>query len=118
MRLTSTAGYAVRTLCHLAGKPRSPVASYVVAIPERLSDQPDAGFVDQGSGLNGLARRLLSHLLHSQPAQLVVDQGQELFGDVGIALLQRGQDACHFVHGRHREAQKRGSKWRRQEYTG
>ena len=46
---------------------------------------------------NSAPRRYLGR----QPAQLVVDQRQELLGGVRIALLDGGQDAGDFVHGQH-----------------
>jgi hypothetical protein len=42
--------------------------------------QSDVRFMDECRGLQGLARRLLGHLLGSQLPQLVVDQGQKLLG--------------------------------------
>jgi hypothetical protein len=52
--------------------------------------QAQVGFVDQRRGVEGLARLLLRQLLGGQPAQLVVDQRQELLGGVGVALLDGG----------------------------
>ena len=42
-----------------------------------LARQPQPGLVHQGSGLQGLARRLLGHFGGSQPAQFLVDQRQQ-----------------------------------------
>jgi len=58
--------------------------------------------VDQGGGLQRLAGPLLRQLLGGQLPQLVVDQRQELAGGVGVALLDGGEDAGDFTHGRHR----------------
>ena len=65
-------------------------------------DQPEVGLVDQGGGLEGLPRLLLGQLLRGQFAQLVVDQRQQLLGGLGVALLDRREDPCHFIHRRRR----------------
>ena len=67
----------------------------------RGADQPEIGLVDQGRRLEGLAGRLLGQPLRRQLAQLVVDQGQQFLGGVGIALVEGGQEVADFVHGRH-----------------
>ena len=66
--------------------------------------QPQVRLVDQGRGLERLAGLLLGQLLRRQPAQLVVDQRQELLGGVGVALLDRREDAGHVVHRRYQDA--------------
>jgi hypothetical protein len=43
--------------------------------------------MDQSGRLKRLAYRFLSHLLRGQSAKLIIDQGQQLVGSVGIALL-------------------------------
>ena len=56
------------------------------AVPVRAvvgTDQPEVRLVNQGRGLERLAGLLLGQLLGGQLAQLVVDQGQELFGCPG-----------------------------------
>ena len=53
--------------------------------------------MDQGRGLEGLARLLLSEPLGGQLAQLVVDQRQELLGRLGVALLDGREDAGDVV---------------------
>ena len=60
--------------------------------------QPQIGLVDQGGGFERLAGLFLGQLLRRQLAQLVVDQRQELFSGVGIAVLNGGQDARDFGH--------------------
>ena len=60
--------------------------------------QPQVGLVDQGGGLERLARLLLGQPLRRQLAQLVVDQRQELLGGVRVALLDGGQDARDVAH--------------------
>src|SRR5262245_56666013 len=58
----------------------------VAAIVEVLvTDQAQIGFMNQGRRFKGLARLLLSEPLGRKPAQLVVDQRQELVGGVRIA---------------------------------
>ena len=66
------------------------------------SDQPEVRLVDQGGGLERLAGLLLRQPLGGQLAQLVVDQRQELLGRLGVALLDRREDAGHVVHQRPR----------------
>ena len=63
------------------------------------ADQPEVGLVDQGRGLERLARLLLRQPLGGELAQLVVDQGQELLGRLGVALLDGREDVGHVVHG-------------------
>ena len=60
----------------------------------------EAGVGNQGGGLEGLAGLLLSQPLRGQPAQLVVDQGQELHRGIRVALLDRREDTRDVVHGR------------------
>ena len=43
--------------------------------------------MNQRGSLEGLAWLLLGQFLRGQPAQGVVDEGQQLLGGVGIALL-------------------------------
>jgi hypothetical protein len=59
-------------------------------------DQPNIRLVHECRGLERLAWGLLSQLLRSQFAQLVVDQGQQLPGGVRVALFDGGQDARDF----------------------
>jgi hypothetical protein len=54
--------------------------------------------MDQGGGLERLARRLLDQLLCRKLAQLVVDERQELLSGVGVAVLDGGQDAGDVGH--------------------
>jgi hypothetical protein len=65
--------------------------------------QPEVRLVDQGGGLEGLARLLLGQLLRRQPAQLLVDQ-QQLVGGARVALLDGRQDARDLTHRRHRKS--------------
>src|SRR5262249_4586797 len=61
--------------------------------------QAQVGFVDQGGGLQGLPRLLLGQPVGREPAQLVVDQGQQLLGGGRVALLDGGQDTRDIAHG-------------------
>ena len=70
------------------------------AVPRSASDQAQVGLVDQGGGLERLARLLLGQPLRRQLAQLVVDQRQQLLGGVRVALLDGRQDAGHVAHRR------------------
>ena len=54
--------------------------------------------MDQGGGLERLAGLLASQSLGGELAQLIVDQGQELPGRSGIALLDGGEDPSHLIH--------------------
>ena len=56
--------------------------------------------MDQGRGLEGLARLLLGQPLGGQLAQLVVDQRQELLGGLRVAVLDGREDARDVVHRR------------------
>ena len=58
--------------------------------------------MDQSRRLKRLAGLLLGKFLRCQPAQLLVDEGQELLGGVRIAPLDGGQDTGNLVHRRHR----------------
>jgi hypothetical protein len=70
-----------------------------VPVPRGLDvHQPEVGFVNQGCGLERLARLVLCQLLRGQLAELVVDQRQELLGRLGISLLNVGEDTTHFTH--------------------
>ena len=57
--------------------------------------------MDQGRRLERLAGRLAGEPPGGQPAQLVVDQRQELIGRLRVALLDRREDAGDFVHRGH-----------------
>jgi hypothetical protein len=63
---------------------------------ERL---PSGGGVDQRRRVQCLARLLLGQLLGGKPAQLVVNQRQQLRGGLGIALLDGAQNPCDVAHG-------------------
>ena len=75
-----------------------PRSLYVAAVLP--ADQAQVGLVHQGRGLERLAGLLPRQLPGGQLAQLVVDQGQELLGRLGVALLDGREDAGDVVHRR------------------
>ena len=54
-----------------------------------VADQPQVRLVDQGRRVERLPGLFASQLLRGQLAQFVVDQRQELSGDLLVALLDR-----------------------------
>ena len=52
--------------------------------------QAQVRLVDQGGGVERLARFFVGQLVGRQLAQLLVDQGQELVGRARVALVQGG----------------------------
>ena len=85
---------------HGLGRRGEEVAAAVPAPGRLVADQPEVGLVDQGRGLERLARLLLRQPLGGELAQLVVDQRQELLGRLRVALLDGREDACDVVHRR------------------
>jgi hypothetical protein len=61
--------------------------------------------MDESRRLERLPRALLGQLYGGELPQLLVDEGQELLGGVGIALLDGRQDAGYLTHRGHRKAQ-------------
>jgi hypothetical protein len=86
---------------HGLGGRSEEVTTAIPALAFRHLHQSQVRLVDQGRGLQGLARLLLGHAITCQLAQLVVDQRQQLRGGVRIALLDRRQDARDVSHGWH-----------------
>src|SRR5439155_22390231 len=62
--------------------------------------------VHQSRRLQGLPRSFLGQFLRCQLAQLLINEGQELAGGVGVALLDGRQDASDLVHGNQRQKKK------------
>jgi hypothetical protein len=60
--------------------------------------QPQIRLVNQGSGLECLARLFLGHFLGGQAAKLRVDKRQELLGRFRIAFLDGAENASDLVH--------------------
>src|SRR6266567_3934264 len=69
-----------------------------VPMPLTASDQPQPGLMHQRCGLQRLARRLVSHLVRRQLAQLVIDQRQQFLGGLGIAGLGSLEYASRVAH--------------------
>ena len=84
---------------HGLGRRGEEMAAAVPIARASRSDQPQVRLVDQGGGLERLPGLLLRQPLGGQLAQLVVDQRQELLGGLGVALLDRREDASDVVHG-------------------
>ena len=61
-------------------------------------DESEIRLVHERRGLERLARLLTSQILGRQPAELVVDQGQQLTGGARIAAFDGRQYACDFAH--------------------
>src|SRR6516165_7472148 len=73
--------------------------------------QPQIGLVDQGRGLQGLARLRLGEALGRKAAQLIVNDRPELSGSGGVASLNGGQDVGHVTHRRYQGVRFRGTLW-------
>jgi hypothetical protein len=54
-----------------------------------VAGDPQIGLVDQGSGLEGLTRRLVGQLLGGELAQLVVDERQQFGRRLSVPGLRR-----------------------------
>ena len=67
----------------------------------------------QGGRLQGLAGLFVRQPLGGQPAQLVVDQRQELLGRVRVALLDGGQDLRDIAHWQAARKRHPGLRWSR-----
>jgi hypothetical protein len=65
---------------------------------QSASTQPQPGFMNQRRGLEGLARGLLGHPGRGQTAQLLVNQRQEFFSGLGVALLGRVKNEREVTH--------------------
>ena len=49
--------------------------------------------------LERVPRRLMLHAVGREPAQFLVNEGKQLLRRSGVALLNRGEDACNVVQG-------------------
>ena len=63
-----------------------------------VADEPEVGLVHQGGGVERVIGAFPRQLRRGQPAQLVIDQRQELLGRPGVAVLDSGKDPGHVVH--------------------
>src|SRR5262249_58655145 len=64
------------------------------------ADQPKVRLVNQGRGLERLARPLGGQPGRGQLTQLVVDEREQLFGRTRVASLDGGQDVGDVTHDR------------------
>src|SRR5262249_41315679 len=92
------AGIVDEDAAHGLGGGREEVTAAVPVLGLFDVHQPQVRLVDQGGGLEGLARLLLGQPLGREPAQFVVDQRQELRGGGRIALLDGRQDTGDVAH--------------------
>ena len=73
------------------------------------AEQAQVGLVDQGGGLDRLARSLAGHAGAREVAELLVDQREKPLRAGGIALLDRRKDLCHLlIHRPHHNPKKAG----------
>jgi hypothetical protein len=63
-----------------------------------IHHQSQVRLVDQGRRLKRLSWLLLTHLLRRQPAQLVVNQPEQLLCRMWVALLDGAKDCCDVAH--------------------
>ena len=73
-----------------------------VSVGAVVSGQPQKSFVNQGRRLKGLSWQLVGEHRRRQPAQLNVDQRQQLLRGVRITLLNLIQQPRYFDHGDYR----------------
>src|SRR5262249_51935462 len=67
----------------------------------RFGDQSKISLMDQGCGLERLARLLVRQLLGGQFAKLVVHQRQKLLRGKRVPLFELIQNPCDFAHASH-----------------
>ena len=94
----SAAGGVDEDAAHRFGRRGEEVSAAVPVLGLFDINQPEVRLVDQGGGLQGLAGVLQGQPLGGQPAQLVVDERQELLRGVRVALLDGVQDARDVTH--------------------
>jgi hypothetical protein len=70
----------------------------VLPAPVRLLREPQPGFVNERSGLEGLAGDFAGHLVRSQTAQFVVKERQQLVRGLRVAFLCTVKNEGDFVH--------------------
>ena len=86
---------------HRLGRGSEEVSPTVPALGAFCVYQPQVGFVHQRRRLQRLTGLLLGQLLRCQLAQLVINEWQELFRGVRVALLDGGQDVSDIIHELH-----------------
>ena len=71
-----------------------------VPVPIRVTpDEPEVCLVNQGGRLESLPRLFAHHLCSGKAAKLPIDQGQQLIGGVGVAVIDRIQQPGNVIHG-------------------
>jgi hypothetical protein len=93
-----TSGRIYEDAAHGLGRGGKEVAAAIPVLGLFDINQPQIDFMNQGGGLQGLSRFLLSQLLGRQFAQLVVDQRQKLVSGFRVALLDGVQNQSHVAH--------------------
>jgi hypothetical protein len=83
---------------HRLGGGSEEVAPAVPGLSVAAADQAQIGFVNKCGGIERLAGLFLGHLVGREPAQLVIDQRQELLGGVRVALVDGGKDPSDIGH--------------------
>ena len=63
-----------------------------------IAQQTQVSLTHQRCGLQSLARRLELHFMRRQFSELFIHEGEQIVGRLGVAALQRLQDACDFGH--------------------
>ncbi len=66
--------------------------------PVRIAGEPQPGFVNERGGLQGLAGQFVGHLVSRQPAQLLVDFGQEFLTGPRVPVLEGLEQARDVGH--------------------
>ena len=72
--------------------------SAAVPTGRTTADEPQPGFVDQGCGLERVARRFPGHFMRRQFAQLFINQREQFLGRPLIALLDALEDLGDIAH--------------------
>jgi hypothetical protein len=85
---------------HGVGRGREEMAAVVPTGGVGGFDEPQIRLVDEGRRVQGVAGSLRGHPGGRQFSQLLVHQGQQLPGGVGVAVGAVGQNAADFVHRR------------------
>jgi hypothetical protein len=66
----------------------------------RRASQPQPGFMNEGGGLQSLARGFVRHSMRGKLAQFVVNERKQFLSGLGLALLQAVEDARDLAHER------------------
>src|SRR5262249_43972764 len=82
------------------------VAATVPGLRTIVADEAKVSFGDQGRGGGRLAGLFAAKSLKGELAEFVVDEGQELVGNLCVALLDFREDLSHRPHGRYDTARR------------